>query len=165
MRSPHILLATGNVARMRANLVHLLDAPAVSALDAAISANVVGLFRLGEYHFSFGASQPTSDWRQRVSRLYYGAYNVQRAIRLHETGSYSTDSTDHKKINELPGGFPRSSFFAVQLPVLREDRNLCDYDHSAVESDLAISVADAVDLVRELINEGRAYLASRGVVL
>lgn len=163
MKTPHILLATSNVVRMRQNLAHVLDTAALTALDGEIRNNVIGLFKLGRYHLDFAKTLPTKDWRQECSRLYYAAYNMQRAVRLADSGNYSTDSTDHKKIGSLPAAFPKHATYEVQLPILREDRNLCDYDHSAAVTDLAIAIADARALVNGFAIDAASFLLSKGI--
>jgi hypothetical protein len=87
--------------------------------------------------FSFAARQNNRWWRQKISRLYYGAYNVSRAVRLCVSGEFSDDSTDHKRIGDLPADFPNQALYKNRLNSLRDDRNLCDYDHTARAADLA----------------------------
>lgn len=165
MKTPHLLLAAGNVNRLRENLRHLLDPAGNLALEREYHENIRGLFRLGSEHLGFATSLPAGQWRQVVSRSYYAAYNVTRALRLAESGHYSQDSTDHKKIDELPGGLANRMTYKTQLPLLRDDRNVCDYDHSVTEADLVIPVAQTLTLVAQLAVDARAYLASRGVTV
>lgn len=165
MKSPHLLRASSNVHRLKENLTRILDANALAAIDDEISANVTQLYGLGRSHFSFAARQNNRSWRQKVSRLYYAAYNVSRAVRLWVNGEYSTESTDHKKIENLPNDFPQKNKYANQLAVLRDDRNLCDYDHTVGRGDLVLSVDDSLALVDGFLNDARAYLKQRGVSL
>ncbi len=148
---------------MRANLAHLLDTAGLTALEKETHANVVALFHLGNDHFTFASGLSPQAWRQRISRYYYGAYNIARAVRLADSGVFSTDSSDHKRVGELPSSLANHQTYLNRLPVLRDDRNLCDYDHSAVETDLAIPVVDAEQLVRELESDARTWLVSRGI--
>lgn len=164
MKSPHILLA-GNCQKVRANLLHLLSADSVRAIDDEIAANARGLFELGEQHYSFAISLGRSHWRQTISRAYYGAFGIVRSVRLFVDGHYSTESNEHKKIDGLPHDFPNRATYSVQLPVLRDDRNLCDYDHTATEAELVIPREDAVTLVASLIQDARSYLHSRGLTV
>lgn len=163
MKSPHILLASGNPQKLVRNIEHLISRRAVDALNREIRSNIIGLFRLGEGHFTFAAGLPHTEWRQIVSRSYYGAYNVARSIRLHHAGIYSTDSSDHKKAGELPDSFPNRNTYSNQISILREDRNLCDYDHAADEGELVIAVPDALNLVRDFVSDARAHLRRNGV--
>lgn len=163
VKAPHILLASGNPQKLVKNIEHLISQRAVNALHQEIRRNVVGLFRLGEEHFSFASATPHTQWRQIISRTYYGAYNVARSVRLHHAGIYSTDSSDHKKIGELPSVFPNRNTYSNRLSVLRDDRNLCDYDHAAGENELVITVPDALTLVRGFIADARSYLRQTGV--
>lgn len=163
MKSPHILLAASNPRRLVDNIEHLLSKRSVDALNREIKNNVIGLFRLGEEHYTFAAGLPGSSWRQIISRAYYGAYNVARSVRLHHSGAYSTDSSDHKKIEELPKGFPNQNTYTNRLSMLREDRNLCDYDHSVVETDLVFTVPEALRLVQGFVADSRTFLRNNGV--
>jgi hypothetical protein len=149
---------------MLANLRQILDLDACHAIEDEINDNVKQLFNLGESHYIFAKNLPHQHWRQRISRFYYGAYNVRRAVNLHENGSFSTDVDDHKK-TRLPDGFNNASTYSTQLAVLREDRNLSDYDHTASETDLLLTQAETEKLVTDFINDARAYLTSRGIIL
>jgi hypothetical protein len=164
VKTPHLLLA-GNCHRVRSNIAHILSAHSVQALDDEIAANARALITLGQQHFTFAGSLSRSQWRQTVSRAYYGAFGVVRGIRLYVDGHYSTENAEHKKIDALPMDFPNRATYSIQLPVLREDRNLCDYDHTATEDDLAISRDDALALVDNLIDDARRYLEARGLTI
>lgn len=165
MKSPHLLRTGVNVRKIKDNLVNVIDAAAISAIEAEICANVAQLFALGQSHYYFAVRQNNRSWRQKISRLYYAAYNVSRAVRLCVNGDYSTDSSDHKKIEVLPDDFPEKNKYANRLGVLRDDRNLCDYDHTARFSDLVVGADDATSLVQEFLRDARAYLTHRGIYL
>jgi hypothetical protein len=79
------------------------------------------------------------------------------------SGEYSSESGDHKKIGDLPKNFPTHASYSNRLAALRDDRNLCDYDHTARCADLSIGVADSVDLVERFLKDTRTYLGQRGV--
>lgn len=162
-KSPHLLLAGANVRKLRNNLSNILDRSALDAIENEIRLNTRQLYVLGRSHFLFAKRQNNRDWRQKVSRLYYGAYNVSRAVRLSFSGEYSTEVTDHKKIETLPDDFPEKNTYANRLGVLREDRNLCDYDHVATRADLVSTLEDAEDLVEKFLGEARKYLKARGI--
>jgi hypothetical protein len=163
MKSPHLLRAGTNVRKVKDNLVSVVDVTAISAIEAEICANAAQLYALGRAHYRFAVRQNNRSWRQKISRLYYAAYNVSRAIRLCVSGDYSTDSSDHKRIDSLPDNFPNKNQYANRLPVLRDDRNLCDYDHTGKMTDLVVSVNDAVELVRRFMEDAQVYLKNRGV--
>lgn len=163
MKTPHLLLAAGNSHKLRQNLTGILDAAGLALIDKEITSNVVGLFHLGELHFDFSQTLSKQHWRQRISRLYYGAYNVTRSLRFAYEGHYSQESTDHKKVAILPKDFPTTATYENKLSALRDDRNLCDYDHTAEEMDLVIPVKDADALVKQLVADARGYLNGRGV--
>ena len=131
MKSPHLLRAAPNVRKLKDNLINVVTADAISAIETEIRTNVAQLYALGLNHYYFAARQNNRSWRQKISRLYYAAYNVSRAVRLCVSGEYSIDSSDHKKIDTLPDDFPNRNRYANRLTVLRDDRNLCDYDHTA----------------------------------
>ena len=78
------------------------------------------------------------------------------------TGDFFTDSTDHKKIEDLPKDFPNKAKYVTRLSALREDRNVSDYDHTAQITELAIKVPDATLLVESFWRDTQAYLSSRG---
>ena len=148
---------------MLENLRHILDTSACDGIQQEIDENVKALFTLGEGHFQFAMQTPKTFWRQRISRLYYGAYNVRRAIQLHFNGDYQTDVTDHKKIGILPDSFPNKGAYQQRLVDLRDDRNQADYDHVADESDLILPQDDAEVFVTDFIN--RHFLNNRGVTV
>jgi len=165
MKTPHLLRAGANVRKLKDNLAHVVDATAIAAIEAEIRANVFQLYVLGQNHYFFAVRQNNRSWRQKISRLYYATYNVSRALRLCVYGDYSTDSSDHKKIDALPEDFPNRSRYANRLGVLRDDRNLCDYDHTAKMTDLVGSVGDSAELAHEFLKDAQSYLKGRGVKL
>lgn len=162
---PHILLASSNPMRLIKNLPAVLTKQQIKKIDSAISKECALLFNLGEAHFSFAVALSASEWRQRTSRLYYAAYNVKRAAALRFDGSFSTDSGDHSKIDQLPGVIANHATYAQKLKVLRDDRNLADYSHLAKEIDLVIPVSESESLVRDFIADVRSYLLNKGVQL
>ena len=97
LKEPHLFNVASNPLKVIRNLTGILLAAELDKIRAEIDANVVGLYRLGQLHFTFARAVPALEWRQRVSRLYYGAYNVRRAIMLKYDGTFSTDSSDHQK--------------------------------------------------------------------
>ncbi len=164
LRSPHLLLASSNPHRMLANLSHILDPDACNRIRHEIDMNVKLLVDLGESHYAFAKQLSRQYWRQRVSRFYYGAYNVRRAINLHERGVFRMDVEDHRKI-DLPSGLSNHSTYKIRLQELRDDRNLSDYDHTAAESDLLIAQDDAEQIVEGFISDSKIYLSKKGVSL
>ena len=164
LKPPHLLIASSNPHRMLTNLSHILDEAACTAIQNEINANVKLLFQLGESHYMFAKELGRQHWRQRISRFYYGAYNVRRAISLHENGSFGTEVDDHKK-TALPNALNNAHTYTNQLKVLREDRNLSDYDHTATESDLVLTQNESEAVVRDFIEDARFFLENRGVVV
>lgn len=143
----------------------MLDAAAIGAIDAEISKNVAQLYLLGKNHYLFARRQDNREWRQKISRLYYASYNASRAVRLFETGDFATDVSDHKKIEMIPPDFPNRNTYANRLGVLRGDRNLCDYDHTASQEDLALGINESVELVADFLRDAQIYLEGRGVTI
>jgi hypothetical protein len=164
-KSPHILLASSNTRKMLENIRHLLDQKACDAIQDEIDKNVKALFDLGLGHFNFAKQTPSQYWRQRISRLYYGAYNVRRALQLHYNGDYNTDVSDHKKIYNMPDDLPNNEIYKRHLVDMREDRNIADYDHSASESDLTLTQDEAEKIVTDFIADVRTFLMNRGISL
>ena len=165
MKSGHLLRAGVNVRRIKESLVNIVDAAAISAIEAEILLNAAQLYQLGQSHYYFAIRQNNRSWRQKVSRLYYAAYNVSRAVRLCVSGDYSADSSGHKKIETLPDGFPNRNNYVNRLGMLRDDRNLCDYDHTAKLTDLEVGAHEAVELVQHFLRDAGDYLRRRGVDL
>ncbi|HZZ91241.1 MAG TPA: hypothetical protein VFE23_01695 [Usitatibacter sp.] len=161
MKSPHILLINKNVVELRRELAHILDKKSGRAFDKDIRENVSQLFALGTEHLDFAKSLAPIRWRQIISRTYYGAYNASRAVRLAVRGHYSQESKDHERVGELPDDFTDKNLYANRFRTLRDDRNLCDYDHTAIAGDLAISPADAISLVDAFTRHARVYLKVR----
>ena len=165
LKPPHVLLAGRNPRQVKENLASVLDQAALQLVEDAIRANVLLLFSLGSQHYSFARRLPNRHWRQAVSRAYYGAYNVSRAVRLQVSGEFSTDAKDHQKFDSLPDDFPKKSTYSNRLATLRDDRNLCDYDHTATEADLVIGRAAALTLAEEFIADAKGYLTSLGTAI
>ena len=165
MKTPHILLLNKNVIELRRELGSILSKRSAAAFDQHVRDNVVQLFNLGLNHFNFARVQQSTNWRQIVSRCYYGAYNVSKAIRLAVNGQYSKETKDHEKIGELPDDFPEKSTYANRLRLLRDDRNLCDYDHTTAEADLGMSSSEAIALVDRFVAHARPYLGARKYIV
>jgi hypothetical protein len=165
LKEPHVLLASNNPQRLLANLAGILTYTELAKIHAELDRNTVALFHLGESHLAFCGHIAASEWRQRISRYYYAAYNIKRAVSLNFDGSFSTDASDHAKIDVLPDGFPNAATYATRLKNLRDDRNLADYSHLASSSDLLISADEAEKLVTQFKDDSRAFLASRGLAV
>ncbi len=134
-------------------------------IEQEIHKNTKELFELGEEHYNFAKQTAKVHWRQRISRFYYGAYNVRRAVQLCYKGIYSTDSSDHKKISELPDSFRNIDTYKNKLKTLRDDRNLADYDHSVSENELVFTQEEYEQLVTNFINDAHTFLQQQGVSL
>ncbi|RJP19036.1 MAG: hypothetical protein C4527_27900 [Candidatus Omnitrophota bacterium] len=165
LKSPHILLAASNTLQMLENIKQILNQDALNAVQVEIDKNVIELFSLGEAHYLFAKQTDKRYWRQRISRFYYGVYNIRRSIQLHFSGVYTTDISDHKKIDVLPDQFPNASQYRQRLKDLREDRNLADYDHTASENDLLFTQDKWEFLVSAFLADARDFLKGRGITL
>jgi hypothetical protein len=166
LKEPSFLLAASNTRKMIHNLEHLLELSALAALRSELDRNVALLFKLGEDHLAY-ATEATrgGHWRQSISRSYYAAYNVRRAVALHFDGNFATDISDHKEVSKIPTGFPDAATHANHLGVLRDDRNLADYSHLAEEADLVFSPRQALANAIAFRDAAKTYLAGRGVSL
>ena len=164
MKTPH-LLNLGNPRKVKENLSGFLDQVVLDRIEAEIAANSKALYQLGRHHYLFAVKQSPFNWRQRVSRLYYAAYNASRSIRLFVSGKYSTEVKDHQRFNELPDDFPSKDRFANQLAVLREDRNLCDYDHTCRANDLILGTSESTSLTKKFLDASKSYLSLKGLNL
>lgn len=167
LKSPHILLAvsTNNVREMLKNIEYIIDEKAIEAIKGEIDKNVKELFNLGKEHFDFAKRSHKNDWRQRISRFYYGAYNVRRSIQLHYNGVYNTDISDHQKVGELPASFPNDDIYSCYIEDLRDDRNMADYDHTASEGDLLHTQDEYEQSVDDFIKDTYDFMKKRGVSL
>ena len=165
LNSPHLLLASSNPLKMIVNLNHLLTAQELGKLTGELDRHVVGLFQLGMGHFTFASPLGNSDWRQKVSRLYFAAYSVRRAVALKHSGAFSTDPSDHKNVEQLPSGMANRESHITNLRDLREDRNLADYSHFGTVSDLVLAPDDAVAFVTRFIGDCRQFLQQNGIAV
>ena len=163
LSEPHILLASSNPNKLIRNLAGVLTSKQLSKIQKEIDKNVLGLYLLGRSHYRFACTVPSPDWRQRVSRLYYAAYNVKRALQLRDSGDFATDVSDHKKIDELPNAMQNVALYKSKLKNMRDDRNLADYSHLATESDLLIPVEEMHLIVTNFLADAGAWLDSMNV--
>jgi hypothetical protein len=161
MKSPHILLIRKNVVELRQELGGVLSKKSLKAFDDEVIRNVVQLYGLGMEHLTFAGSLPSARWRQVISRAYYAAYSISKSVRLAVYGHYSQEVKDHDKVGELPDDFPDRNTFANRLRLLRDDRNLSDYDHTALEADLSSTRTDTLVLVTDLASRAAGYLRAR----
>src|SRR5687767_2840594 len=107
MKEPHLLRASGNPRSIKRNLVTVVSADALDAIESEIARNARGLLALADDHLDHALRfRKKVGWRQAVSRLYYAGYNAFRATRLYVDGHYSTDGSDHKRLSTLPDDFP-----------------------------------------------------------
>lgn len=165
LNAPHLLLASGTTLRMIQNLNHILNAREVAKISAELDVNVAALFNLGLEHFNFAAGLDDEQWRQKISRLYYAVYNFRRAVVLKSSGAYSTDSSDHKNIEQLPNNILNREAHINNLRNLREDRNLADYSHLGRKEDLVIAPDDASVFAAQFCEDCRAYFIGVGLTL
>lgn len=163
LMEPHVLLASSNPVRLIKNLTYILSPDQIQKIEDEVNRNVSSLYFLGCSHYVFAMAVEDGEWRQVVSRLYYAAYNVKRAISLRCDGAYSTESSDHSKIEFLPSTLENADAYKLRLKNLRDDRNLADYSHSAVEEDLLHTVGSVREMVTQFISDAKKYLLANGV--
>ena len=146
-------------------LDRILDSNELQKITDAIHENVQQLVNLSRSHLRFAElAVGRSSWRQRVSRSYYCAYCMSRAVRLTASGYYNTDPTDHKKIGDLPTGFPDKSIWEDFLIKFKGDRNLADYDHTVSERALELTSHQYLAETQRFYQASRSYLTARGVI-
>ena len=165
LSEPHVLLASKDPQKLIRNLRGILTERQLGKIQQEIDKNVVWLFKLGLEHYSFAKTINNRNWRQRISRLYYGAYNIKRALQLKESGAFATDVSDHKTIDELPDALENVAVYKARLKTMRDDRNLADYSHLAREDDLLIPADETQDIVSELIVDAKKYFATKNIQL
>lgn len=163
LREPHLFNAGPNPLKLVKNLDGLIDATALDSIRREIDRNVALLFSLGLSHYQFACGISRAEWRQRISRYYYGAYNVKRAVALKHSGQFSTDSSDHKAIDQIPDNIENAAAFRVRLSNLRDDRNLADYSHLAIIDDLLSPPDEWERFVQEFISGAHKYLVAQQV--
>lgn len=166
LNPPHLLLASGNTHKMIQNLNHILTAREIAKISAELDVNIVALFGLGLDHFNFASGlDDNNDWRQKISRLYYAVYNFRRAVVLKHNGTYSTDSSDHKSIEQIPHTMLNRESHINNLRNLREDRNLADYSHLGTKSDLVIAPDEALIFATQFFEDCKTYFSENGLVI
>lgn len=161
---PHILII-GNTYTTINNLKNILDEAALEKIQNAVNHEIRLLFQLGLDHYIFAKSIDHTFWRQKVSRLYYAAYNARRAIQLRDIGKYSTDVSDHKDIENLPASFNQRIVHGSMLKQLRDDRNLADYSHAGQVKDLFATTLEFELKVEDFLGDCRDYLKKAGITL
>ena len=159
------ILNLGNVRKTKKLLASILDQNAIGRIEQEIEHHVQELYSLGLHHFRFAIATNPTNWRQKVSRLYYAGFTTSRAVRLYVSGDYSKDVKDHQKFDNLPGDFPTKATYANRLKVLREARNTADYNHSAKSRDLINTAMDSSALVKDFIIDSHIYLQHKGLTL
>lgn len=162
LKEPHLLNINGNPFKVLRNLEGILTPEELERIRKEINSNATALFRLGNSHFNFSKAIASEEWRQRVSRSYYGVYNMKRAVTLVGGGGFSADSSDHAKIDVLPDGFENTNKYKAKFKQFREDRNLADYNHLAVVNDLVNTPEEYETLVSDFLQDAKKFLSGKG---
>ena len=145
----------------------ILSPSQIRKITAELHRNVRLALQLSECHLHSARAARTHGagaWRQVVSRGYYCCYCASRAVRLAETGSFSMETDDHKKIGDLPTGFPSGALWADILTKFRADRNLADYDHSVRVTALEYTATKYLTHAENFLKEVKKYLRIEGVL-
>lgn len=156
-----------NLLKVISCLSGVLSPPELDRIREEIHRNVRQALNLGEGHLRAAKAARMANsrsWRQVVSRSYYGCYCASRAIRLSQSGGFSTEVEDHKRIGDLPDGFPDRTRWADILTKFRADRNLADYDHTAHLADLEYSAAQYLAHAERFIAAVRSHLHQQGII-
>jgi len=165
LASPHVLLASGNINKMIVNLGGVLSAVELEKIEDARQDCIIGLLNLGITHYNFSISISNKNWRHKVSRFYYSAYNCRRSVELFQTGQYKEDSTDHEKVKKaLIDKFPNAEMYVSELDALRSDRNTSDYDFLATANDLINTLDHYEHIVGQFIDDSMTYLRRKTVI-
>lgn len=162
--SPHVLLI-GNPYSAINNLQGILVEEELEKIRVAVRKEVKLLYLLGQDHFQFAQSISHTFWRQKVSRLYYAAYNTRRSVQLQDSGKYSTDVSDHKDIDNLPQNLNKKTIHGSMLKQLRDDRNLADYSHLGKAEDLFATTQELEEMVENFLTDCKTYLITAGISL
>ncbi len=165
LSEPHLFNAGPNPLKLIRNLSGLILETEIEKIKLEIRRNVRLLYNLGVGHFEFACALDKAQWRQRVSRYYYGAYNVKRAVSLQHSGLFSTDSSDHRTVDQLPPELGNAEEYKSKLANLRDDRNLADYSHLGEVADLLIAPDACQEFVSSFIISAKQYLISNNVDL
>ncbi|WP_442775467.1 hypothetical protein [Sphaerotilus montanus] len=165
LKEPHIFNASSNPIKLIKNLRGIISEDEILKIEQEINNNVIKLYALGVGHYNFAKRIAHSEWRQKISRLYYAAYNIRRSIQLKADGHFSMDSSDHQRVGEFPDKLNNKEKYKQIFISLREDRNLSDYSHLAVESDLIQGVSIYESSVTDFVNDAKEFLLEKGVSL
>lgn len=146
-------------------LSSILPQPEINKILSFAYNHVKMLMKLATQQLNYAKSiKSRKAWRQKISRAYYACYNASKAIRLADSGYYSQESSDHKKIGELPNTFNNKTYWEDFLKKFRSDRNLADYDHVSLSKDLEYSPTTYLNEATNFINEARNYLINKGIL-
>ncbi len=151
--------AAANVRRLHSNLANVLAQAALDSIESEINHNIAQLFALGGHTFCSPSAMGivTGGKESQDSITGHTTFPVQ--VRLCVTGEYSTDPSDHKKIDNLPDDFPNKNTYANRLAILREDRNLCALrPFSEARRFAPWSVDDSAEIVESFLRDARKYL-------
>ena len=158
-------LKVGNPNKIANAYQGVLDPAAILLIREQARHHTAAMYKLGVSHYRFAISLSRPHWRQKISRLYYAGYNVSKSVRFDSDGNHSSDVKDHQKVGSLPDDFPNRATYENELKNLRNDRNLCDYDHIAMASDLLKSTKYYKHLITEFLRDAHDHLRTRGVSL
>lgn len=156
-----------NLRKVVACLNRVLNTSELGKVEAELYRNVRQAIRLSEAHLRYAQSAVGArrgSWRQVVSRGYYCCYCASRAVRLSDSGTFSTEVEDHKKIGDLPDAFPERNKWEDILTKFRGDRNVADYDHTAGMNMLEYSPREYLGHAETFLQEVKTYLHSGGAI-
>ncbi len=165
LKRPEIL-ELDNHAKVSRILRLVGNQPNLGWYEDAVHEVVRKWFALGQYHLRIAralSSRP-KEWRSVVSRGYYAAYNISRAVRYLTDGRVKYDASDHQVAPNLPSDFPDQATWANFLIDFRSDRNLADYEpwNDAFRK-LSRRPDTSLDMATEFLRKARSYLRKRGM--
>jgi hypothetical protein len=149
-----------NHAEFKATLTSLTMTGDLPILESHVSAVAQRWFDLARMHHADAAAADASiNPRAVYSRAYYAAYNASKAVRYIVRGSVSLRGDDHKKVADLPDGFPDVDAWVAKLPLLYEHRLRADYDNwSDTDSENQLSAAECLAASEEFLRISEKFL-------
>lgn len=149
-----------NHAEFKATLVSLTMNADLPILESQVHAVARKWFELARVHYlDASAADAELNPRSVYSRTYYAAYNASKAVRYVVQGFVSLRGDDHKKVADLPGGFPDVDSWVSKLPLLYEHRLRADYDNwSDTASENVLAPADCLAIAADFLKAAEQFL-------
>ncbi len=164
---PVYLIDFPNHQQVRVALRDVFTPATLAKYDRAVADTCRCYLRLANLQLEVAraAIGPRNGWRTVVSRGYYASYSTSKAIRLYVAGYTVNDTSDHKKVGELPDDFPDREDWVTTLVDMRFDRNIADYEPwPGSKARLKNYPKDTFDYAKTFVAVGKVYLRGRGLL-